>query len=113
MKFNDPVQAFTVLQKSEKSFDPELLAIFRDKVLKYDDLVKSGKFKSVQEEEEVSISVLSIEQRLAKDIFDIDNRMVVAKNTIISEIIKMRLTNYAATNRIGKTAWIYVDITSK
>ena len=107
MKLNDPVQAFQAIQKTSQLFDPELLLAFRDKVLKLDELIKSGRFKPSVEEESISIPELTVGQILSRNILDGDNRMVVARGTAISAVLRMRLVNYATSKKIERTAWIY------
>ena len=109
LKYDDPVQAYAILEKNKTRYDPELMQIFKDKVLHLDLLIRSGKFKVILEEEELSITNVTSGRIISRDIIDIHNHMVVAKNTVISEVLKMRLFNYIATHRINKTIWVYVE----
>ena len=106
MKLNDPVQAFGVLQKNQQVYDPELMQIFRDKVLRLDVMIKSGKFKTIVEEEEVPVTDLIEGSILSRNIMDQNNRLVVTRQTVISGVLKMRLINYALTRRINRTVWV-------
>jgi hypothetical protein len=96
-----------LIQKTSHLFDPELLLIFRDKVLKLDELIKSGRFKPKAEEESISIPDLNVGHILSKNVLDTDNRLVVARGTVISAVLRMRLINYVLSKKIERTAWIY------
>ena len=107
IKYKDPVNAFSMLEKKEEEFDPELFSVFREKVIGLDDLVNSGRFKLLPQQEEVKVIDLPIGSILAKEILDKNNHMVVAKGTEITEVLKMRLINFSLTHRISTTAWIF------
>jgi response regulator RpfG family c-di-GMP phosphodiesterase len=107
MKLNDPVQAFQAVQKDANLFDPELLQIFRDKILKLEDLIKSGKFKPISEEDQIPIPDLVIGSMLSRNVLDTDNRMVVARGTVISAVLRMRLINYALSKKIERNIWVH------
>jgi response regulator RpfG family c-di-GMP phosphodiesterase len=110
MKLNDPVQAFNALHKDSAKYDPELLQIFRDQVLRLELMIKSGKFQPVIEEEEINITELVAGSILSRNVLDTNKRMVVTRYTKISEILKMRLVNYFLSHRIERTVWIISNI---
>jgi CheY-like chemotaxis protein len=107
VRYKDPVNAFTALDKKIDEFDPELFKVFREKVIGLDDLLNSGKYKLLPQQEEVKVIDLRIGAVLAKEIMDKDGHMVVAKGTEITEVLKMRLINFSLTHRINPSAWIY------
>ena len=106
-KFKDPVNAFSALEKKKDEFDPELFSVFREKVISLDDLVNSGRYKLLPGQDEVKIIDLKVGSILSKEIMDKNQRMVVAKGTEITDVLKMRLINFALTHRINPTVWIF------
>jgi FixJ family two-component response regulator len=107
MKLNDPVQAFQAVEKNAHLFDPELLQLLRDKVLKFDLMIKSGRFKPSMEELSIPIPDLVIGNVISQNVLDNDKRMVVARGTIISAVLRMRLVNYALSKKIERNVWIF------
>jgi response regulator RpfG family c-di-GMP phosphodiesterase len=107
MRLNDPLKAFYALQKNKALFDPKLLQIFQVNILGVDNLSQVGEIKPQREERVIEVTDLMVDNILARNIMDTGNRLVVARGTIITEVLKMRLVNYALSKRIERKIWIY------
>ena len=86
--------AFQALKQRESEYDPNILEIFRGKVLRVG-VSSSGKvINNLAGEKEIYIEDLKTGMVLAKDIVDHNSTLVVARGTVITEVLKYRLINY-------------------
>ncbi len=102
-KSNNEVAAFQMLNQREKDYDPEILEVFQNKVLKEISMrvnVQPG-------EKQIFVREVKIGMIVMRDVIDKQGLIVMPKGTAITEVLKMQLDNYSRTFAIGDT--IYID----
>ncbi|HEX7557181.1 MAG TPA: HD domain-containing phosphohydrolase, partial [Leptolinea sp.] len=90
----DYQQTLEELLKHSSEYDPKLVTIFREKVLVIQETSERKPGKIIQSERKVNIEDLEPGMTLKRNVVDQKGRLVVARGTVVTEILRMRLGNY-------------------
>jgi response regulator RpfG family c-di-GMP phosphodiesterase len=90
----DTQKAFKELMDHARDYDPKLLAIFKEKVLEFQAEIERKPGKIIQSERKVNIEDLKPGMILKRNVIDKNGRLVVARGTVITDILRLRLGNY-------------------
>lgn len=90
----DPPQVLDELSKHPNEYDPRILNIFREKVFDIQEISERKPSMTIQSERKVNIEDLVPGMILKRNVVDQKGRLVVARGTVITEILRIRLGNY-------------------
>jgi response regulator RpfG family c-di-GMP phosphodiesterase len=90
----DSQQAFAEILNHSKEYDPKLLMVFREKVLALLGETEKKSTISIQTERKVNIEDLVPGMILKRNVVDQNGRLIVARGTVITEILRIRLGNF-------------------
>jgi response regulator RpfG family c-di-GMP phosphodiesterase len=90
----DSHQAADELGKHAKEYDPNLLTIFREQVLEISTVSNIKPGVIMLRERKVNIEDLRPGMILKRNVVDRKGRLIVARGTIVTEILRIRLGNY-------------------
>ena len=94
--------AFIRMQNQANEYDPELLSIFRDKVIPERENGTSKIEKAEPQLIEVKHDEVKNGMTIMANVFDNKGRMLIGAGTIVTDIIKLRLANYSQTYGLGQ-----------
>ncbi len=87
--------AFNRMQNLAHEYDPEYLTVFKEKVVSDQENGLSQKVKSESKLTEVHFDEVQNGMTIMANVFDNKGRMLIAAGTIVTDIIKLRLSNYS------------------
>jgi response regulator RpfG family c-di-GMP phosphodiesterase len=90
----DSQLAFAEIMNHSKEYDPKLLMVFREKVLALLGETEKKSTISIQTERKVNIEDLVPGMILKRNVVDQNGRLIVARGTVITEILRIRLGNF-------------------
>ncbi|MEI7844357.1 MAG: HD domain-containing phosphohydrolase [Chloroflexota bacterium] len=102
-KAHSPIAAYHAMIIREAEYDPEILAVFRAKVINNDNHPSP---KSVRGEKEIVVDDLKIGMVISRDIMDKNGIMIVAHGTVISNVLRYKLVNYFRYQAISQPVFI-------
>lgn len=86
--------ALNKLTNQAQEYDPELMTIFREKVIVPQDAEKAAADKAESALIEVKYDEVKSGMVIMANVFDNKGRMLISSGTVITEILKIRLSNY-------------------
>lgn len=86
--------ALNKMTNQAQEYDPDLFAIFREKVIVAQETEKSVTGKTEPALIEVKYDEVKSGMVIMANVFDNKGRMLIASGTVITEILKIRLSNY-------------------
>lgn len=91
-----PSLAVAELLRNASQYDPDLLALFQRRVLGVESVETSQRPAPAVAPKEVKMPIEDVipGMMLVRDVYDKRGRLVVAKGTIITDVLKQRLVNY-------------------
>ena len=89
-----------LLHFRQSEYDPKLLELFRSKVLRMDEALTSQRHKTSTREKQIFVDKLGSGMVLTRDINDRHGTLIVAKGTIITDVLKFKLNNYFRSQAI-------------
>lgn len=84
----------------DSEYDPHIFGIFRAKVLQLDEQLPRMVSKAKVGEKEIFIEDLRIGMVLTRDVIDRNGLLIVAKTTMITEVLLYKLSNYIHNHAI-------------
>ena len=92
--------AMKAMQLRQSEYDPKLLELFRSKVLRMDEALTSQRHKTSTREKQIFVDKLGSGMVLTRAINDRHGTLVVAKGTIITDVLRFKLNNYFRSQAI-------------
>jgi len=95
--------AFQMLSQQEKQYDPLILDVFQNKVLRTTSMqvnVKPG-------EKQIFVQTVKIGMVVTRDVIDKNGMIVVTRGSAITEVLKLQLDNYVRSQAISDI--VYID----
>ena len=105
-KTKDPAIAFQTLLVHESEYDPEILAAFRLKVLQMDGQYSHRLSGALKGEKDIYVEGLKPGMVLSRDVIDANGTLIVAKDTVITDVLKYQLINYFRSHLIDEPVYI-------
>jgi response regulator RpfG family c-di-GMP phosphodiesterase len=102
------IAAIEAMQARESEYDPIFLDVFFTKVLNIDELMASRATKPKIGEKQIFVDDLKIGMVIARDVNDKKGILIVAKGTLITEVLMYKLMNYFRSQSI--VAPIFIEI---
>ena len=93
-KTQNPEEALDIILNSNESYDPKILNELRNRTYNLVDGVYLKPKEQEKDEQILSIDGLEPGMTLVKNVYDLQGRLVMAKDTVITEVLKIRLNNY-------------------
>lgn len=98
--YSSTVAYQTMLRRSSE-YDPNLLSVFRAKVIPPEEDLY-GKATAVRGEREVNVEDLRSGMVISRDVVDRSGQLIIPRNTIVTDVLKFRLANYFRSKSIVK-----------
>jgi response regulator RpfG family c-di-GMP phosphodiesterase len=92
--------AFQAMKQRESEYDPQLLEIFRVKVLKVGASLTGRLSRSMTGEKEIYIEDLKTGMVLARNVLDKNGLLIVSRGTLVTDVLRYRLINYFQSQSI-------------
>jgi response regulator RpfG family c-di-GMP phosphodiesterase len=105
-KTGDATVAFQSLLIHESEYDPDILAVFRLKVLHIDSKFSHRLSGALKGEKEMNIEAIKLGMMLTRDVIDNNGILIVSKDTIITDVLKYKLINYFRSHAIEGPVYI-------
>ncbi len=103
------VDAINHMQSHENEYDPAILSVFCTKVLEIDEQITYKATKARLWEKQIFVDDLKIGMTLSRDVIDRNGTLVVAKNTVVNEVLIYKLSNYFRSQSIMTPVFIESD----
>jgi len=103
------VDAINQMQVHEKEYDPAILSVFCTKVLEIDEQITYKATKARLWEKQIFVDDLKIGMTLSRDVIDRNDTLIVAKNTVVNEVLIYKLSNYFRSQSIMTPVFIESD----
>jgi len=103
------VAAIKMMKARESDYDPQIFEVFCTKVLQIDEQLAYYATKPNLGEKQIYIDDLKTGMVLARDVVDRNGILVVAKDTIITEVLQYKLINYFRSQALVTPLFIEVD----
>jgi response regulator RpfG family c-di-GMP phosphodiesterase len=98
--------AFQAMLKRESEYDPHILDIFGKKVLRIETQLTGKLGNAKLGEKEIYVEDLKLGMVLTRDIIDKNRILIVAKDTIITEVLMYKLINYFRSQSLIEPVFI-------
>jgi len=100
-------EAFHLMLQHKQEYDPQMLDVFEEWILKADRSVPTGVAK--QGERKILVDDLKAGMELSRDIIDKNGILIVAKGTVITEVLRYKLSNFFRSHAMGDPVFIESD----
>ncbi len=104
--YHTSIAAIETMQIRESEYDPVFLDVFFTKVLNRDELIASRLSKPKMGEKQIFVDDLKIGMVLTRDVSDKHGTLIVAKGTLITEVLMYKLINYFRSQAIFAPVFI-------
>lgn len=105
-KSNNEKTASQLLTQHEREYDPEVLEIFQNRVLRS----MSMQVNTLPGEKQIFISAVKIGMVVTRDVIDKNGLIIVSKGSAITEVHKMQLDNYVRSQAIVDSVFIDANL---
>lgn len=104
------VAAINAMKARETEYDPKIFRVFCTKVLQIDEQLAYYATKPKLGEKQIYIDDLKTGMVLTRDVVDRNGILIVAKNTIITEVLLYKLINYFRSQALITPIFIEIDL---
>jgi response regulator RpfG family c-di-GMP phosphodiesterase len=104
------VEAVTKMQSRDSEYDPAIFSVFCTNVLKIDEQLSYKATKAKMGEKQIFVDDLKIGMVLSRDVIDKKDILIVAKQTVITEVLMFKLSNYFRSQSIITPVFIETDL---
>ncbi len=105
-KSYEPLVAFQTMLIHESEYDPEILAAFRS-IIRNAENQYSHKISNARKgEKEITIEAVRLGMVLSRDVIDRNGILIVAKDTMINDVLMYKLVNYFRSHAILEPVYI-------
>ncbi len=108
-KAYSPSVAFHTMLIHESEYDPNILATFRIKVLHMDSQSPYRLSGAHKGEKEMNLDAIKLGMVLSRDVIDRNDILIVARGTVITNVLMYKLINYFGSKAISEP--IYIEST--
>ncbi len=105
-KSYDPSVVFQTMLIHESEYDPTILAAFRLNILSFDNRYLCKISDDRMGEKEISINGIRSGMVLSRDVIDKNGVLIVPKDTLITDVLIYKLTNYFHSQVISEPVFI-------
>jgi len=102
--------AYQALIKRESEYDPHILDVFGKKVLKIEKQAAVKGSNARPGEREIYVDELKMGMVLTRDVVDKNGTMIVARDTIVTEVLMYKLINYFRSQSMVEPVYIETGI---
>jgi response regulator RpfG family c-di-GMP phosphodiesterase len=103
------VEAINTMQARESEYDPDLLSVFCTKVLQIDEQVTYKASQPKFGEKQIFVDDLKIGMVLSRDVNDKKGILIVARDTVVTEVLIYKLINYFRSQSIVTPVFIQIN----
>jgi response regulator RpfG family c-di-GMP phosphodiesterase len=103
------VEAINTMQSHFSEYDPDILSVFCTKVLQIDEQLTYKATKAKAGEKQIYVDDLKIGMVLTRDVNDKKGILVVAKGTVITEVLMYKLINFFRSQSLFTPIFIEID----
>ncbi|NLF50246.1 MAG: response regulator [Leptolinea sp.] len=103
------VDAINQMQAHENDYDPSILSVFCTRVLEIDEQITYKATKARLWEKQIFVDDLKIGMTLSRDVVDRNGTLIVAKKTVVTEVLIFKLSNYFRSQSIMTPVFIESD----
>ena len=104
------VAAINAMKAREGDYDPQIFSVFCTKVLEIDEQIAYYATKPNIGEKQIYVDDLKTGMVLARDVIDRNGILIVAKDTIVTEVLLYKLINYFRSQALVTPIFIEIDL---
>jgi response regulator RpfG family c-di-GMP phosphodiesterase len=104
------VAAISAMKSKESEYDPQIWSVFCLEVLKIDEQLAYYATKPNIGEKQIYVDDLKTGMVLARDVVDRNGILIVAKETIVTEVLLYKLINYFRSQALVRPIFIETDL---
>jgi response regulator RpfG family c-di-GMP phosphodiesterase len=103
------VGAIKAMMSRQSEYDPSLLELFRNKVLRIDDHFINNANRKGMAEKQIFVDDLRTGMVLTRDVNDKHGTLIVSKGSVVTDVLMYKLTNYFRSQTIIAPIFIESD----
>jgi response regulator RpfG family c-di-GMP phosphodiesterase len=104
------VAAINAMKAKEYEYDPQIFSVFCTEVLQIDEQLAYYATKPNIGEKQIYVDDLKTGMVLARDVIDRNGILIVARDTIITEVMLYKLINYFRSQALVAPIFIEIDV---